>query len=79
MQAARNGSRMDEDPVGPRHWVAGGPVRYKHEMRDGMRARGQDRGAARAAQQPSGIGKPQDAGIGPVAGCRKGERDNSGA
>ena len=30
---------------------------------------------ARAAQQPRGIGKPRDAGIGPVTGCGKGERD----
>ena len=33
---ARNGPRMDEDPVGPRHRVAGGPVGYKHGMRNGM-------------------------------------------
>ena len=33
---ARNGPRMDEDPVGPRHGVAGGLVGYKHGMRDGM-------------------------------------------
>ena len=33
---ARNGSRTDEDPVGPRHRVPGGPVGYKHGMRDGM-------------------------------------------
>ena len=33
---AQNGPRMDEDPVGPRHRVAGGPVGYKHGMRDGM-------------------------------------------
>ena len=33
---ARNGPWMDEDPVGPRHRVAGGPVGYKHRMRDGM-------------------------------------------
>ena len=36
MQGARNGPRMDEDPVCPRHWVAGGPVGYKHRTRDGM-------------------------------------------
>ena len=36
MLGARNGPRMDEDPVGPRHRVAGGPVGYKHGMRDGM-------------------------------------------
>ena len=33
---ARNRPRMDEDPVGPRHGVSGGPVGYKHGMRDGM-------------------------------------------
>ena len=36
MQRARNGPRTDEDPVGPRHWVAGGLVGYKHVMRDGI-------------------------------------------
>ena len=36
MLGAQNGSRMDEDPVGPRHRVAGGPVGYEHGMRDGM-------------------------------------------
>ena len=30
---AQNGARMDEDPVGPRHRVAGVPAGYKH---DGM-------------------------------------------
>ena len=40
MQGARNGPRIDEDPVGPRYWVACGPVGYKHGMRDGMGARG---------------------------------------
>ena len=35
-RGAQNGPRMDEDPVGPRHRVAGGPVGYKHGMRDGM-------------------------------------------
>ena len=33
---ARNGPRMDDDPEGPRRRVAGGPVGYKHGMRDGM-------------------------------------------
>ena len=33
---AGNGPRMDENPEGPRHRVAGGPVWYKHGMRDGM-------------------------------------------
>ena len=36
MLGAQNGPRMDEDPVGPHHRVAGGPVGYKHGMRDGM-------------------------------------------
>ena len=40
-----------------------------------MGARGRDRGVARAAQEPLGIGKPWDAGIGPLTGCGKGERD----
>ena len=30
MLGARNGPRMDEDPVGPRRRVGGGPVGYKH-------------------------------------------------
>ena len=29
---ARNGPQMEEDPVGPRHRVAGSPVGYKHGM-----------------------------------------------
>ena len=33
---------------------------------------------ARAAQLPLGIGKPRDAGIGPVTRCGKGEGDNAG-
>ena len=33
---AQNGARMDEDLVGRRHRVAGGPVGYKHGMRDRM-------------------------------------------
>ena len=36
MLGAQNSPRIDEDPVGPRHRVAGGLVGYKHEMRDGM-------------------------------------------
>ena len=32
MLGTRNGPRMDEDPVGPRQRVAGGPVGYKHGM-----------------------------------------------
>ena len=34
MQGAGNGRRMDEDPVGLRHWVGGGPLGNKHGMRD---------------------------------------------
>ena len=36
MLGAQSCPRMDEDPVGPRHRVAGGPVGYKHGMGDGM-------------------------------------------
>ena len=75
MQGAQNGPQMNEDPVGPRHWVAGGPVGYKHRMRDGMSGRGQERGPARAAQQPLGNGRPRHTGIGPPTGCGKGEGD----
>ena len=32
MLGAQNSPRMDEDPVGPRHRVAGDPVGYKHGM-----------------------------------------------
>ena len=32
MLGARNGPWMDEDPVGPRQRVAGGPVGYNHGM-----------------------------------------------
>ena len=78
MQGARNGPRMNEDPVGPRHWVAGGPVGYKHGMRDGRGGGGQERGAARAAQQPLGKGTPRDAASGPVTESDKEERDIAG-
>ena len=50
-----------------RHGVAGGPVGYKHRMRDGM--------GARATQRPHRIGEPRDAGIGPLTVCGVGERD----
>ena len=33
MLGARKGPRMDEDPVGRRRRVAGGPVGYKHGKR----------------------------------------------
>ena len=48
---AGNGPRIDEDPVGPRHRVAGGPVGYKHGMRDGW-----------GAQQPRGLGRGRGTG-----------------
>ena len=32
MVGARSGPRMEEDPVGPRHRVAGDLVGYKHGM-----------------------------------------------
>ena len=37
---------MDEDPLGPRHGVAGGPVRYKHRMRGEVWGLGQWRDVA---------------------------------
>ena len=40
VRGERNGPRTHEDPVGPCHGVAGGPVGYKRGMRDGMGARG---------------------------------------
>ena len=73
MRVARNSPRMDEDPVGPRHWVAEGPVWYTHAMRDRMGPGA--RSVARAAQQSCGIGIPRNAGIGPVPGCGKRDRD----
>ena len=33
MLGARNRARMEEDPVGPRHRIAGGPVGYIHGMK----------------------------------------------
>ena len=38
MLGSQSGPRMEEDPVGPRHRVAGDPTGYKHGMmgqRDG--------------------------------------------
>ena len=46
MPGARNRRRMDEEAVGPRQRVAGGPVGYKHGMRDGNRWRGKSRETA---------------------------------
>ena len=64
MLGAPNCPRMDEDPEGPRHRVAGGPLGYQHGMRDEIRA----------AQQPRGIDNPQDTGSRPVTGFSKGEQ-----
>ena len=36
MLGAENGPQKDEDPVGPGHRVAGGPVGYKQGIRDRM-------------------------------------------
>ena len=33
MLGARSGPQIDEDPVGPRYRVAGGPLGYKHGMK----------------------------------------------
>ena len=52
MQGAQNGPRMDEDPVGPRDSVAGGPVGYEHGIRNGQRRQHQEESVARDAQQP---------------------------
>ena len=35
MPGAQNGPPMNNDPVNPRQGVAGGPVGYKHGMRNG--------------------------------------------
>ena len=40
-----------------------------------MRGRGKERGVVRAAEQPFENEKPRNAGMGPVMGCGKGERD----
>ena len=79
MEGARNRPRMDEDPVGPHDWVAGGPVGYKHGMRDGRGGRGRERGAPRAAQQLLGNGTPWDTARQLVTGSGKGERVMAGS
>ena len=48
MQHARNGARMDEDPMGLHHRVAGGPVGYRHRMRGEAWGLGGDRMPQRA-------------------------------
>ena len=75
MQGARNGHRIEQDPVGPHHWVAGSLLGYKHGMMDGMWARRHYWGVGRAAHQPIGTWKIRDAVIGPVTGWDKEKRD----
>ena len=69
MLGAQNGPRMDEDPVGPRHRVAGGPVGYKHGMRDGMGPHNSPGDYAGAAAQRKRAGRER-----PVLGARNGPR-----
>ena len=71
MLGARNGPRMDEDPVGPCHRVAGGPVGYKHGMRDGMGPHNSPGDYAGAAAQGKGAGAGRER---PVLGARSGPR-----
>ena len=78
MQGARDSPRMDEDLLGPSHWVPGGLVGYKHGMMDGRVGQGLERGVARAAHQPLGNGTPWEAASGPLTGSRKGEPDIAG-
>ena len=56
MLGTRNGPRMDEDPVGPCHRVAGGLVGYKHGMRDGMGPQASPGEYAGAPAQGKGTG-----------------------
>ena len=65
MLGAQNGPRMDEDPVGPRHRVAGGPLGYKHGTRDGMGPHNNPGDKAGATAQGKGAGREQ-----PVLGAR---------
>ena len=71
MLGAQKGPRMYEDPVGPRHRAAGGPLGYKHGMRDWMgphNSPGEEAGAA-AQGKGAGAGREQ-----PVLGARNGPR-----
>ena len=68
---AQNGPRMDEDPVGPRHRVAGGPVRYQHGRRDAMGPHNSLGDQAGAAAQGKGTGAGRER---PVLGARSGLR-----
>ena len=64
MQGAGNGPWMDEDPVGPRHWVAGGPVGYKNGMRDRMGPQAKIRVWHRTHNNPVGSGYHSMLGLG---------------
>ena len=57
MLGAQNSPPMDEDPVGPRHRVARGPVGYKHGMRDGMGPHNNPGDEAGGAAQGKGAGR----------------------
>ena len=67
MLGAQNGPRMDEDPVGSRHRVAGGPMGYKHGMRDEMGLHNSPGDQAGAAAQGKSAGRER-----PVLGARNG-------
>ena len=69
MLGAQNGPRTDEDPVGPRHRVAGGPMGYEHGMRDGMGPHNNPGDWAGAAAREKGAGRER-----PVLGARNGPR-----
>ena len=69
MLGAQNGPRMDEDPVGPRHRVAGGLMGYKHGMRDGMGPQDSPGDYAGAAAQGKGTGAGRER---PVLSARSG-------
>ena len=69
MLGAQNGLRMDEDPVSPRHRVAGGPLGYKHGMRDGMGTHNSPGDWAGAVAQGKGTGAGRER---PVLGARSG-------
>ena len=71
MLGAQNGPWMDEDPVGPRHRVAGGPVGYKHGMRDGVGPHNSAGDWAGAAALGKGAGAGRER---PVLGARNGPR-----
>ena len=69
MLGAQNSRWMDEDPVGPRHRVSGGPVGYKHGKRDRMGPHDNPGEYAGAAARGKGAGRER-----PVLGARNGPR-----